>query len=288
MLSGYGADINNPAAYKSLGFSASFGGSVGASFGASLSIGAGVGFSAGAGVGLGAVAGGGFYAGVGVKASVGFGTSFKADALGAVYGTSSYKKKNSLTGNGYGYRSDFAAKPGFGSAGYGDYGGDGFGSCNSTGDPGFRPASTFTYAGVADESSAYERFLYQQSLNDRTALTSGDPAGRNALFGGASISVGGSISTFTLVSVEGTLHPFGDAADDPATISKRREQQMYGKDKDNPYGYRRALPGTNGLSAGTYVGSSARAGVSAGASVGVGIGVKASAGVKVGGWAGFG
>jgi len=304
MLSGYGADINNPWAYKGLGFSASFGGSVGASFGASFGASAGFGFSAGTGVGLGAVAGGGFSARAG--ASLGFSASFKADALGAVYGTSSYSKKKAAlaSSNGYGYRSDFATKPGFGSAGYGDYGGDGFGSCNSAGDPGFRAANTFTYAGVAAEESAYERFLSQQNRNDRTALTAGDPAGRNALFGGASITVGGRISAFALVSVEGSLNSFGTAQDDPEYLSRKKAERGYGKGTGNTYGYRRALPGAHGLSAGTYIGTNSRVGVSAvatasagvgigaggGASAGGGIGVGAGlgTGAAVGGWAGFG
>jgi hypothetical protein len=303
-LSCYGANINSPTAYSSLGLQANFSASATASAGASYNAqsNASWGYTAGSGVGLGAVAGGsyntsasavaetrsGFAAYAGASASAGYNDSFQSDTLGVVYGRrssrdvrfSSERQKIVETGFDYtyGYESDYARRPGFGRAGFGDYGGVGFGSANAFGDPGFRDPNRFTFAGVADESSAFERFL--RARQDRTALTPGQVAGRGALTGGASVSVDGRVSAFALASVEGSLDPFGTARDNPANISARRANQGLGFSIGNPLGFGCAAPGGGlalagaGASAGAY--ASANAGFSPGS--GFSAGAQASAG----------
>lgn len=302
-LSCHGANINNPNAYAALGLQPSFYAGAGASAGASFSpqVNAGFGFAAGAGVGLGAVAGGRFNASASAvaetrtgftaragSASGSYYESFQSDSLGVVYGRRSTtdvrfsRNRQKVVETGfdysYGYESDYAKRPGFGRAGFGDYGGFGFGSGNASGDPGFKDPNRFTFAGVADEASAFERFL--RPKEDRTALTPGQVAGRGALSGGASVSLEGQVSAFALVSVEGELNVFGTARDDPEFMSLRREQQKFGFGVDNPFGVSCATPG-GGLSvggAGVSVSASANAGFSAG--VGFSAGASASAGAS--------
>lgn len=306
MLGCYGANINSPDAFSSMGFRASFStgasAGAGASFGASLGGSSGASFSAGSGVGLGAVAGGrsgfsavaetrlGVSARAGVSALAGFNSSFQSDSLGAVYGRRSTSERRfsrdsqRMTQIGkdfsYGYESDYAKRPGFGRAGYGDYGGNGFGSSNRSGDPGFKDPSRFTFAGVAEEASAFERF--QRANQDRTALTDGTVAGRGVLTGGASVDVGGQISAFALVSVEGTLNILGTAREDPMNISARREAQKFGFSTDNPFGVNCARPGGSGLSSGVGFSATSRAGVSSQASVSASVGALLSVGASTG------
>lgn len=279
-LSCYGANINSPEAYASLGIQANF--SVGLSAGASFSPSTGkpFGLSAGSGIGLGAVAGGS------VSASVGLGGSssafsdqsesaaFQADSLSVVYGRRSTKdvrfssKRQKLVQVGfdfsYGYESDYASGPGFGKSGFGDYGGGGFGSGNSRGDPGFKNPDNFTFAGVADESSAFERFTRQRQ--DRTAITPGRSVGRGELSGGASVAVSGRVSAFALVSVEGTLDITGGALTTAQSSSNRYVQGNFGIGLDNPFGVNCAAPGGSGIG----VSVSANVSVSASASLSLG------------------
>ena len=235
-LSCYGADINNPAAYAGLGIQANF--SASASVGASFRpmVGGSFGFSAGSGVGLGAVAGGSVSAGVGLGASssafsnVSENAEFQADGLSVVYGRRSTKnvrfssRRQRILEVGfdfdYGYESDYSTGPGFGKAGFGDYGGEGFGSSNSAGDPGYLDPDNFTFAGVADESSAFERFVRKRE--DRTALTKGNRVGIGEIGGGASVEVTGRVSAFALISVDGTLDVTGRARETAAFSSNAR------------------------------------------------------------------
>lgn len=306
-LSCFGADINSPAAYRSLGFQAGFssGSRAGATFGARTT--ASFGFSAGTGVGLGAVAGGGFGYGAVAETNTGFAASayagynataaYQADSLGVVYGAratsdvrfSSTRQRMVQTGfdYSYGYESDYAYGPGYGKAGFGDYGGNGFGSGNSGGDPGFKDPDQFTFAGVADDSSAFERFL--RNRDDRTAITRGRVAGRGELSGGASVEVGGRVSAFAVVSVQGELNVFGTAREDAEYISGRIESQKFGFSIDNPFGVSCAKPGYGlgaGLSPGAGVSTdlnfSATAGFSASAGASLSAGARFSAGAKTG------
>ena len=253
-LSCYGANIDDPFTFQSLGMQAGFSSGLtgGATFGARA--GASFGFSAGTGVGLGAVAGGGFGIGAVSETNTGFAASayagynatasFQADSLGVVYGRransdirfSSTRQRLLQTGfdYNYGYESDYAVGPGYGKAGLGDYGGGGFGSCNAGGDPGFKDPDRFTFAGVADDSSAFERFL--RTREDRTALTRGKVVGRGELSGGASVEVGGRVSAFALVSVQGELNILGAAREEPQYVSDRLQSQKFGFSVDNPFG----------------------------------------------------
>lgn len=120
----------------------------------------------------------------------------------------------------YGYPSQYGGA-GNGQAGFGDYGGNGFGSgFGEDGDPGHRPARELTYGGIADNRSSFERFL-------------GDLGGGNGFgFGGnspsesATYQVSGKVSAFSLVSVPGFLKPDGDA----------REDTTFGFGPANPFG----------------------------------------------------
>ncbi len=312
-LSCYGANINSPSAYGALGIGPSFstGLLAGATFGAT--VGGSFGFAAGSGVGLGAVAGGGFGTGVNSVGNSGLSTSpfsqtrvtspYQVDSLGVVYGNrstqnmkfSSQRQQVMQTGfdYNYGYQSDFAPGPGFGMVGFGDYGGGGYGAGYGAGDPGFKDPNRFTFAGVSDNAGAYERFL--RTRYDRTALTNGPVVGRGEMSGGASIAVGGLVSAFALVSVEGTLDLFGGATTTPQAISARQAATKFGFAPANPYGVSCPNPGFGqgaapaigfsvvggaGVSAGALL--SAGASFAAGARVGAAAGVVATAGVFVG------
>lgn len=219
-LSCFGADINSPASLTSLG--------MGVSVSASASAGAG---------GASAVAEAEAFAG------------FQQEPLGAVYGrsASSATSFEATAEASYGYGSDFAdGKPGFGVTGYGDLGGGGFGSAmGAAGDPGFKDPADFTFAGVADNRGAYQRFLERKK--DTTALggtglqtgfgTFGASGSVSAgISGGASVGIGGSISAFAFVSVNGSLDPTGNARSNPAAIAAHFEQTKFGFSIDNPFG----------------------------------------------------
>jgi hypothetical protein len=319
MLGCYGADINNPRAHSSLGLGVSFSASAsaGASFGAAVGGGAyaGASFSAGAGVGLGAVAGGGYRTSAVTQSRTGRSTSafaaynasasFQTDSLGVVYGKSVEKTitKNGVTTTRrkfsgkyqqvnetgfdyeYGYESSYDSGPGYGKTGFGDFGGNGFGSGLSGGDPGFKDPDRFTFAGVADNQGAYERFIRQRT--DNTALTPGRRAGRGELSGGASIEVSGKVSAFAVVSVQGELDLFGNARSSSQYQSDQLTRTRFGFGNDNPFGVNCARPGSGlGVGGSSGLGFSASAGfntsASASLSVGVGFQASASAGVSVG------
>jgi hypothetical protein len=282
-LSCYGADINNPAAYAALGIQANFsaGVGVGASFGPVVD--SSFGFTAGSGVGLGAVAGGVSGAG---SVSAGAGSSsfssynesteFEMDTLSVVYGRRSTRdirfssSRQKLVEVGfdftYGYESDYTKGPGFGKSGFGDYGGQGFGSGNSSGDPGYRSPDEFTFAGVADEASAFERFTRRRQ--DRTALTGGTQVGRGELGGGASAEVSGRVSAFALASVEGTLDVTGNARTTASYSSSAQVSASLGLGLGTPAGVNCPSPGGTGF----------QASISAGVSVSVGASVSAALG----------
>lgn len=140
-------------------------------------------------------------------------SGFRQNPLGAIFGgsvTVDRSTDNRFTqGAGdakYGFKSDFAAGPGFGRAGFGDFGGPGFGSGQgATGDPGFKDPSLFTFAGVAQNPAAYNRF--RKPAPDQSTFGAGAGIGSSSsgLSGGAAVRIGGKLSAFALVSVPGTL-----------------------------------------------------------------------------------
>lgn len=294
-LSCHGVNIDNPTTFASLGFKPNFSATTQGSSSATFrpSFGASVGFTASAGVGASAVAGGnsgfgrvyetrrGYAASLG-RASAQVQASFRSDPLGAVFGRRSDKAefgraRQKIVETGadysYGYESDFASEPGFGRVGFGDSGGNGFGSGLSSGDPGYKDPSRFTFAGVAEESSAFERFL--RTKQDRTALTGGPVAGRGALTGGASIRVDGSVSAFALVSVGGKLDVTGNARSSAQFMSDARAGRVNGVGVDGSLGARCASPGTATL-------GSLGTGVNFSASASAGVGISGSARVRFG------
>ena len=281
-LSCYGANINNPEAYRGLGMQAHF--SASASVGASFRpmVGSSFGFSAGTGVGLGAVAGGSLSAGVSLGSSTSaFSSSaeteeFRSDGLSVVYGRRSTKNvrfsstRQKIVETGfdftYGYESDYSEGPGYGKAGFGDYGGPGFGSANADGDPGYRNPDEFTFAGVADESSAFERFL--RNREDRTALTPGKRVGVGETGGSASVEVSGRISAFALVSVEGVLDSTGRARESAQFSSGARVSTSQGFTAGLPRGVGCPAPSGVGIGVSVSGGASASLSASAGFSLG--------------------
>lgn len=167
---------------------------------------------------------------------------FKEDPLDLVYGrpesegsTFGPNRSKYTQGAGdplYGYPSDFAdGQPGFGIPGFGDFGGLGFGSgSGSNGDPGFKDPSKFTFAGVANKESAFERFMQVKEDNTSFSLNGTvTPAG-------AVTSVNGKPSSFALVSVPGILDPTGNARQRAEDIAEKQAQQKFGFSKDDPYG----------------------------------------------------
>lgn len=137
----------------------------------------------------------------------------------------------------YGWPSDFAEGPGFGQAGWGEFGGIGFGSGNSGGDPGFKDPDRFTYAGVADERSGFERFVTPK--DDPTSFGEGVSigAGANASIGG-STSPKGRPSSFAIISVPGVLEIGGDARGKADAYMERLNKEKFGFAPANPYGVR--------------------------------------------------
>lgn len=167
---------------------------------------------------------------------------FKEDPLDLVYGrpeaqgsTFGPNRSKYTQGAGdplYGYPSDFAeGQPGFGIPGFGDFGGLGFGSgSGSSGDPGFKDPSKFTFAGVANNQSAFERFMEVKEDNTSFSLTGTvTPAG-------AVTSVNGKPSSFALISVPGILDPTGNARQQAEAIAEKQAQQKFGFSVDDPYG----------------------------------------------------
>lgn len=177
---------------------------------------------------------------------------FKQDPLDGVYG---YRNAEGQTKVGtfgpgrskytegagdplYGYLSDFTnSQPGFGVAGFGDFGGVGFGSGQGQGgDPGFKDPSKFTFAGVASNQGAFERFMEVKEDNTSFSLSAGASLGSSGLSGGAVVSVNGEPSAFALISVPGSLDPEGAARKNAEAIAEKQAQQRFGFSTDNPYG----------------------------------------------------
>lgn len=115
----------------------------------------------------------------------------------------------------YGYTSPYGG-PGFGRAGFGDFGGLGFGaSFGATGDPGYLPPDKFTFAGLPSDQGALKR-LVQSNPGIGIGL-GGIPLDESSpgVGSGASISVGGSISAFAIAAVPGNLDPSGHTLANP-------------------------------------------------------------------------
>lgn len=245
----YGADIDNPEAHKLLGIGPTFSSSnqAGATFGATSK--ATFGMVGSAGVGLQAVAGGSFSASADVfgqsqssfSASA-FAGQARYDSLSAVYGKvsasttkfSSTLQKVEEKGFDftYGYESDYTPGPGFGKAGFGDFGGNGFGSANGAGDPGYVRPDAFTFSGVSEHRSAFSRFT--RTRTDRTAITQGPVVGRGELTGGASAFVGGKISAFAIVGLPGDLDITGNFRQSAEFQSKFRSSLLSGFSTPTP------------------------------------------------------
>lgn len=249
-LAGLGMGVNFGAgAGVGIGFGVGVGAGVGsgATFGAVARAGVGAGGSAGGGFGWGAGAGSGFsggmFAGPGTYGSAGAqagrsangfapstaqpGTQLTPGQLasgagaGVLFSAGAGTRKSGLsqqnpfdTGFGdptYGYPSPYGG-PGFGQAGFGDFGGLGFGaSFGAKGDPGYLPPSDFTFAGAEDERSDLERLIkprpgYGTGFGGVGAADSF--AGQGA---GSSVFVGGSISAFAMFAAPGTINPDGNA-----------------------------------------------------------------------------
>lgn len=239
-----------------VGVSAGIGG--GATFSATPRAGVGFGGSAGLGFGFGANAGAGFtggaFAGPGTFGSQGARAGFSANGFApAGASASAFASAQASVGSGdvlfsagagargseltldtgfgdpeYGYDSPFGG-PGFGRAGYGDFGGPSFGSSfGSTGDPGYLPPDEFSFAGVEDERSAFARLVTPKPGfgSGFGGVGAGDSfSGAGA---GASVAVGGSVSAFAIFAAPGTLAPAGDAL----TATGRR----IGHTVTNPFG----------------------------------------------------
>ncbi len=254
-----------------IGFGAgvSAGVGAGATFGATARAGVGFGGSAGGGFGFGAKAGAGFtagmFAGPGTYGSVGARAGYGANGFasagayagarggaqavagagvgvsaGALFSAGAGTRKTGMaqqnlfdTGFGdprYGYPSPYGG-PGFGQAGYGDYGGLGFGaSFGVNGDPGFLPPSDFTFAGVEDDRSDLERLLKARAGYGSGFGGVGAADSFAGIGAGASVSVGGSISAFAMVSVKGTLFPEGNALTKTSDTGRRPDRTT-----TNPY-----------------------------------------------------
>ena len=134
----------------------------------------------------------------------------------------SFAGSQSFSGTGdpaYGYPSPYGG-PGYGQAGFGDYGGLGFGSSHgATGDPGFLAPDKFTFAGVPGQQSALDRL---RAANPGFGSGLGGVGAGSSFAGvgaGASVSVGGSVSAFAITAVPGTLDPSGHTLNNPYQVS---------------------------------------------------------------------
>jgi len=228
-LTCFGADIDNPSALNDVGLGPSFS-PTGPSFGAVADNNSSI-FEA--------------------SASIGVTSSFDAfaqDPLSNVFGSSlsvstklSKNRARYTEGAGdplYGYPSDFAKGPGFGQTGFGDLGGTGGGSAlGPSGDPGFKDPDHFTDAGVSEEQGAFDRFM--RPKEDATAITPVDKPGSfswSSSDGGASKSVAGLSSAFSLISVPGILNSEGTSRQDADSIAAKQAKQKFGFSANNPYG----------------------------------------------------
>ena len=172
--------------------------------------------------------------------------AFAKDPLGSVFGKppggSEFGPNRSKYTEGagdtfYGYPSDFDSGPGFGKAGFGEMGGFGFGSgAGATGDPGFKDPRRFTFAGVSDNRSAFDRFLKPRNDTSRLGVGGGLALSTSGLSGGAVVAVGGKPSAFSLISVPGTLDPEGKARASADAIAQLQARQKFGFSLANPFG----------------------------------------------------
>lgn len=173
--------------------------------------------------------------------------AFAQDPLGSVFGKSKGQQFGSNKGKYtegagdplYGYPSDFASGPGFGQAGFGDLGGAGFGTAlGENGDPGFKDPNKFTYAGVANNQGAFDRFTAPKQDNTALSVTAGASLslGTSGLSGGAGVAVNGEPSAFAVVSVPGLLDETGQARQQAEAIAAKQAQQKFGFSIDNPFG----------------------------------------------------
>lgn len=224
-------------------FTASAKASAGVSFGARADAFTGVGATAGARAstssGVSASASAGYFAndrrtaGRGVTLGTRTGFSNLKDPLGSVYGRAEtnssrfgedrpkYVEGTGDYGYGYGQWAAYGGV-GFGQAGFGVFGGAGFGSSSREGDPGFRDPELFTYDKVKSVTLAPTieggKFKIKKSTNteegfnrfnrtrsDNTALTRGEQLGATGGEGSGSLRVGGRQSSFSFLSLEGSL-----------------------------------------------------------------------------------
>jgi hypothetical protein len=180
----------------------------------------------------------------GANASAGVSASAGASASG---GFSAHASASA--GGGYGYHSDFSTGPGYGEAGFGDMGGAGFGSSTgATGDPGYLPPDKFTFAGVSDERSAFERFV--RPKKDPTALGAGfgisaraSVSAKIGLSAGVSFGIAGKLSAFGMIAISGTLDATGRARITPGFASAGRSAGSLGFTNPNPFGVNCPTPG---------------------------------------------
>lgn len=223
----FGANINSFNLMAQVGLGVSFG------------VGAGVGIGLGTGVNSGATFGAVPYGGSNyVSVAAGFGFSSAPSAGGSAASISALNSNKSplfstgaaavnplasgqaaLGDPAYGYPSPYGG-PGFGQAGYGDYGGLGFGSSHgSLGDPGFLAPDKFTFAGVPGGNGALERL--QAGKRGYGAGFGGVGAADSYAGGGAgaSVSIGGKVSAFSVSAVPGTLDASGHSLLNPYAVS---------------------------------------------------------------------
>ncbi len=249
MLTGLGMGVSfgaGPGIGIGLGTSVGAGIGAGATMSPTARAGIGYGGMSGQGRGFGAQSGVGFssgsFAGPGTFGSAGSVSALNAQKFGSAGlgaqqfaqaqgargrgdvlfsaggGVSSRSSDSLVTGFGdptFGYASPYGG-PGYGQAGFGDYGGLGFGSSlGPTGDPGYLPPDKFTFAGLANQQGALDR-LRKPSPGFGTGFGGvgvGDSfSGSGA---GASVSVGGSVSAFAINAVPGRLDPSGHTLANP-------------------------------------------------------------------------
>jgi hypothetical protein len=242
-----GADINDPGTMDDLGLSPNF-------FGA----------KAGAAASFGPKPGGGFGFSAKASAQADFGFGVSQDPLNNIYGPSTNSLFNAGTGKNkdprftqgagdptYGYPGPFISGAGFAKAGFGDFGGTGFGSgLGTTGDPGYKDPSQFTYAGIAGstaEEEAYNQFVDPEegptSMGETPSAWAVAGVGPDGSFSDAGTgpnpyasnsitTVDGKPSAFAMVSVSGTLG--GPSAAEIASCTQQKTK--FGFADPNPYG----------------------------------------------------
>jgi hypothetical protein len=252
-LACYGADVDSPNALRGMGFMARIDAHAGATFKPKVET--------------------SFGFGLGNESTTPNETDrFARDPLGFIYGRgdarTQQKDNRFVQGAGdpyYGYYSDYASGPGFARAGFGVMGGTGYGGgLGALGDPGFKDPGQFTYAGVTDNRSAFQRFM--KPKQDATVFGAGIGVGASTtgLTGSASFDIGGKPSAFSCVAVAGVLDITASAKTQPGNVSSLRQLQAQGYSVGNPFGTQCAQPSGIGITLSTG------GGFAAGGSVGVG------------------